>query len=265
MDRTIFCRSFNSIEDMSIVPKTALVTGGAQGIGKIIAATLIRAGMEVVILDRDGEAGAETERELGPRCHFLLCNITFEGLIKGAVARTVDRFGRLDLLVNNAAISINKPVEELSLMEWEQVLSVNLTAPFLFAKYGAPHLRAAKGCIVNLASTRAYMSEANTEAYSASKGGIVALTHALAMSLGPDVRVNSVSPGWIDVTPHQKKSVREPYQMRPEDHAQHPVGRVGRPEDIAELVAYLASPAAGFITGQDFVVDGGMTRKMIYV
>lgn len=245
--------------------KVALVTGGAQGIGKVTAATLIREGMEVVILDRDGESGLETQVELGAHCHFMLCNITFEELIRGAVKRVVERFGRLDLLVNNAAISRNKPVEELSLFEWEEVLSVNLTAPFLMAKYCAPHLRKSRGAIVNLASTRAYMSEPNTEAYSATKGGILALTHALALSLGPDVRVNSVSPGWIDVTPHQKKSVRDPYEMRSIDHEQHPAGSVGRPEDIAELIAYLASPAAGFITGQDFIVDGGMTRKMIYV
>lgn len=245
--------------------KVALITGGAQGIGRISAAVLIREGMEVVILDRDGEAGNETRRALGPNCHFLLCNVTFEELVRGAVDRTVRRFGRLDLLVNNAAIAANKPIEELTLFEWDNVLRVNLTAPFLLAKYCAPHLRQSKGSIVNIASTRAYMSEPHTEAYSASKGGILALTHALAMSLGPEIRVNSISPGWIDVTPHQKESVRDPYRIRDEDNAQHPAGRVGRPEDIAELVAYLVSPAAGFITGQDFIVDGGMTRKMMYV
>jgi NAD(P)-dependent dehydrogenase (short-subunit alcohol dehydrogenase family) len=132
-------------------------------------------------------------------------------------------------------------------------------------KHAAPHLRRARGAIVNIASTRALQSEPNTEAYSASKGGLVALTHALAVSLGPDVRVNCVSPGWIDVSARRKRSRRKPEALRPEDRAQHPVGRVGTPEDVAELVAFLLSDAAGFITGQDFIADGGMTRKMIYI
>jgi NAD(P)-dependent dehydrogenase (short-subunit alcohol dehydrogenase family) len=116
-------------------------------------------------------------------------------------------------------------------------------------------LRAARGSVVTIASTRAKMSEADTEAYAASKGGLVALTHALAISLGPDVRVNAISPGWIDVAGQD---------LRPEDHAQHPAGRVGRPQDVASLAAWLLDPAQGFVTGGEFVVDGGMTRKMIY-
>ncbi len=123
------------------------------------------------------------------------------------------------------------------------------------AKHAVPHLRRARGAIVNIASTRALQSEPDTEAYAASKGGLVALTHCLAISLGPEIRVNCVSPGWISHVPLRKRK----------DHAQHPVGRVGRAADVAALVAYLLSDAAGFVTGQNFVIDGGMTRKMIYV
>jgi NAD(P)-dependent dehydrogenase (short-subunit alcohol dehydrogenase family) len=156
------------------------------------------------------------------------------------------------------------PVEQLALESWNRQLGVNLTGAFLMAKHAAPHLRAARGAIVNVASTRALQSEANTEAYSASKGGLVALTHALAVSLGPAVRVNCVSPGWIDVSGWQKSAPRQPASLSAADHAQHPAGRVGTPEDIAAMVAFLLSDAAGFVTGQNFVVDGGMTRKMIY-
>jgi NAD(P)-dependent dehydrogenase (short-subunit alcohol dehydrogenase family) len=131
-------------------------------------------------------------------------------------------------------------------------------------KYCAPYLKKNKGSIVNIASTRALQSEANTEAYSASKGGIVALTHALSVSLGPEVRVNCVSPGWIETRDWKKQSKREEVRHTRTDELQHPAGRVGRPDDIASLVDYLCSGEAGFITGANFVVDGGMTRKMIY-
>jgi NAD(P)-dependent dehydrogenase (short-subunit alcohol dehydrogenase family) len=134
------------------------------------------------------------------------------------------------------------------------LIGVNLSGAFLAAKYCAPHLRRARGAIVNIASTRALQSEPDTEAYAASKGGLVALTHALAISLGPEVRVNCVSPGWIAKG-----------KLRRKDHAQHPVGRAGRPEDVAALVDFLLSDESGFVTGQNFVIDGGMTRKMIYL
>ncbi len=136
------------------------------------------------------------------------------------------------------------------------MLATNLTATFLLAKAAAEGLAQARGAMVTIASTRAHMSEPGTLAYSASKGGLVALTHALAITLAPNVRVNCISPGWIDTGKHGP--------LRPGDHAQHPAGRVGRPEDVAAAVAYLLAPEASFITGAELIVDGGMTRKMIY-
>ena len=247
--------------------KVALVTGGAQGIGKAIAQRFLRDGMRVAILDADEEAGRETEtglRALG-EVSFLPTDIANEDQVVEAVERTVSGFGGLDVLVNNAGISHNKPVTELTLAEWNRVIGINLTGAFLCAKHAAAALRARRGAIVNIASTRALMSEANTEAYSASKGGLVALTHALAISLGPEVRVNCVSPGWIDVSAWKKSRLAKQAVLNEADHEQHPAGRVGQPEDIASLVAWLVSDEAGFVTGANYVVDGGMTRKMIYI
>lgn len=247
--------------------KAAIVTGGGQGIGKAIAARLLREGMKVVLAESDAESGRETQTELevSGEVEFVQTDVSNEQMVRNAVERTIERFGGLDLLVNNAGVMIRKPVTELTLEEWQRVISVNLTGPFLFSKYAAPHLMERKGSIVNIASTRALMSEPHTEAYSASKGGMAALTHALAVSLGPEIRVNCISPGWIEFSEWKKKENRHAPVLTSEDHLQHPAGRVGKPEDIAALVAFLASPESSFITGADFIVDGGMTRKMIYL
>ncbi|RKK03809.1 SDR family oxidoreductase [Pseudoroseomonas wenyumeiae] len=233
---------------MSDSSPVALVTGGAHGIGAGIATHLAGKGWRVVTADLKPAPGA-------PGRH-VVADIAEEAAVAALLDGIAAREGRLDAMVCNAGIMVRKPVEELSLAEWQRVLGTNLTSTFLLARAGAKLLRASgRGAIVTIASTRAHMSEPDTESYSASKGGLLALTHALAVSLGPDIRVNCVSPGWIDVAGED---------LRPEDHAQHPAGRVGRVEDIAALVAWLVGPEAGFVTGSEFISDGGMTRKMIY-
>ena len=246
--------------------KTAVVTGGGQGLGRAIAEALLRAGARIWLAESDAEAGVESCAALAPLgpVEFVPTDVAEPAAVEALRAR-VAAAGGLDLLVNNAAVMVRKPLAELSVAEWQRVLAVNLTGPWLCSRAFASLLCERRGSIVNIASTRALMSEPHTESYAASKGGLVALTHALALSLGPAVRVNCVSPGWIDVTPLAKRSRRQPAQLRACDYAQHPAGRVGRPEDVAGMVLYLASDAAGFITGQNLVVDGGMTRKMIYV
>jgi NAD(P)-dependent dehydrogenase (short-subunit alcohol dehydrogenase family) len=246
--------------------RVALVTGGGQGIGKGIAAHLAAKDMQVVIMDIDSEAAEETAVELGESVTAFAGDVADETAVAEMLRMIDSRFGRLDALINNAGIAhpFAAPIERLELEDWNRMLATNLTGVFLCCKHAVPLLRTVKGSIVNIASTRALQSEPHTEAYAASKGGIVALTHALAVSLGPAIRVNCISPGWIAVTDWQKLSRRESPALRAQDHAQHPVGRVGRPEDIAAMVGYLIAPRAGFITGQNFVVDGGMTRKMLY-
>jgi len=246
--------------------KVAIVTGGGQGIGKAIAKRLLEKGLSVVIADVDDEAGRETAEEYRPlgNIRVVRCDVADEAQVRHLIDETVGEHKRLDALVNNAGIGRFKPLEETTLADWDAVIGVNLTGAFLCAKHSAPHLRAARGAIVNIASTRALMSEPHTAAYSASKGGIVALTHSLAVSLGPEVRVNCISPGWIEVGNWKKRSARTTPKHSERDRSQHPVGRVGVPDDVAALVEHLISPAAGFITGANFVVDGGMTRKMIY-
>ncbi len=227
----------------------ALVTGGARGIGRAIATRLARDGFRVVVADAD-PAGAPPA---GGR--YVACDVGDESAVTALIAGVAATEGRLDVLVCNAGINIRKKLAQLSLAEWSRVLGVNLTSSFLLVRAAETLLRAAKGAVVTIASTRAHMSEPDTEAYAASKGGLVALTHALAVSLAPEVRVNCISPGWI---------FTKGAAPRPEDHAFHPAGRVGTAEDIAALAAFLAGRESGFITGAEFIVDGGVTRKMIY-
>lgn len=255
------------IEDLR--EKTIVVTGGAQGIGRGVVRHLLRLGAAVLIADSDEEAGIETASdyaELG-EVRFVQTDVADEASVAHMVTEAAAWHGAINGLVNNAGIAGpgGMPVEQLSLEAWNRVLAVNLTGAFLCVKHAAPHLRQTRGAVVNIASTRALQSEPHTEAYSASKGGLLALTHALAISLGPAVRVNAISPGWIEVSNWKKSGQRRPPTLRPIDHAQHPAGRVGTPEDIATMAAFLLSEVSGFITGQNFIVDGGMTRKMIYV
>ena len=244
-----------------------IITGSGRGIGRATAAYLAGRNYRVAIFEKDRKAGEES-RDVAARhgeARFFEVDVADEKSVRAGIKDVVKAFGQIDYLVNNAGFGITKPMTELSLEEWNAVIATNLTGTFLCTKYALPHLRETKGAIVNLSSTRRLMSEADTEAYAASKGGIFAFTHACAISLGPDVRVNSISPGWIDVTPWQAEGESEPADLSPADHKQHPVGRVGKPDDVSALVAFLCSPDSGFITGQDFIVDGGMTRKMIYV
>lgn len=245
---------------------TAIVTGGGQGIGKATVRRLLDKGMNVVIADVDAEAGEEAAREYEDvgAIRFVQCDVSEEDQVRHLIDETVRAFKGIGALINNAGISRFKPLAETSLADWNAVIGTNLTGAFLCSKYAAPHLCEGGGAIVNIASTRALMSEADTEAYAASKGGLVALSHALAVSLGPAVRVNCISPGWIETGEWEKKSARRVPRHTERDRLQHPAGRVGLPGDIAVLVDYLISAEAGFVTGANFVVDGGMTRKMIY-
>ncbi len=244
-----------------------LVTGGAQGIGQGVAGELLARGWRVVICDVDETAAtAFASQSESSELLALEADVASESDVARVIRETVAWGGRLDALVNNAGIAdpFSGSIETLALADWQRRIDVNLTGAFLTAKHAVPHLRKAGGAIVNMASTRALQSEPDCEAYAASKGGLVALTHALAVSLGPDVRVNAVSPGWIDVRGQQTGAPDALEPLSDADHRQHPVGRVGHAGDIAAAVAYLISSEAGFVTGQNLVIDGGMTRRMIY-
>lgn len=249
--------------------KVAIITGGARGIGAAIAYRLGSEGARVAIFDIDGEAGLYRVNELrssGIDAIFVRGDVSREGDVVRCVDEVLKIYGGVDILVNNAGIgSSGRHLFDQTLDEWERVIAVNLTGPYLFSKH-ASRIMASRGggVIINIASTRALQSEPNTEAYSASKGGLLALTHALAMSLSRyRIRVVSISPGWVD-TSRWAYPPREPRLSRL-DHMQHPAGRVGAPEDVAALVSFLASEEAGWITGVNIVIDGGMTTKMIYL
>ena len=224
----------------NFIDKVVAVTGGAQGIGKCIAEEFAKAGAHVCVIDlQEGD-------------HFV-GDISDKAVLEAFAADVIKRYGKIDILINNA-LPIMKGIDECSYEEFQYALSVGVTAPFYLAKLFSKHF-AEGGCIVNISSSRDRMSQPQTESYTAAKGGIAALTHALAVSMAGKVRVNSISPGWIDTS----------YQVyEGPDSVQQPCGRVGNPLDIANMVLYLCSEKAGFITGENICIDGGMTRLMIY-
>lgn len=253
--------------------KIAIITGAAQGIGFALTRHFLGADWRVATLDIDAEALAELAETFSGRPLLpLRADVGKQSEVRRALRSLADwqttagEDGGLDLLVNNAGLAraVSGPIEHLSLAQWKRWQESHLTAAFLCTRAALPGLRLRRGSIVNIASTRAFQSEPHCEAYAAAKGGLLALTHALAISLGPEIRVNAVCPGWIETGHLQKRTNRRPIEHRAIDRSQHPVGRVGEAADIAAMVAFLAGPQAGFITGQQFVVDGGMTRKMIY-
>ena len=220
--------------------KIAVVTGGAQGIGRCIAEEFRKAGAIVCIIDK--QAGD----------HFV-GDLADKNVLERFAKEVIAKHGRVDYLINNA-LPLMKGIAECSYEEFQYALSVGVTAPFYLAKLFVPYF-AEGAAIVNISSSRDRMSQPQTESYTAAKGGIAALTHALAVSLAGRVRVNSISPGWIDT---QYTVYEGP------DAVQQPAGRVGNPLDIANMVLFLCSDKAGFITGENICIDGGMTRQMIY-
>ncbi len=253
---------------LPLLDRVVLITGGAQGIGRGIAQAVLGAGGRVAIGDLDADAGRACldEWNVGDRAMFGRLDVSREDSARRWIDAAQRRYGRIDGLVNNAGIAAPhvSRLTELTLAQWNRYLATNLTGAFLCCKHALPALGRAKGAIVNVASTRALQSEPDSEAYAASKGGLLAFTHALAISAGPAVRVNAILPGWIATDAWRKPSARRRPRLSRADHAQHPVGRVGTPEDIGALAVHLLGPASGFITGQHFVVDGGMTVKMQY-
>ncbi len=250
--------------------RVVVVTGGAQGIGRGIAQAFAREGARVVIGDIDDEAGREAAFDInrdGGACFFYRMDVSSWPACKELASFAVAECGTIDILVNNAGIAkaTAGSIFDETPENFDRVLDVNLRGTFLCAHACIPFMtRSGGGSIVNIASTRAFMSEPETEAYSASKGGVLALTHAMAVSLSRrHIRVNSISPGWIDVSGWQKGHPA-PDPLTEADHRQHPAGRVGEPADIAAACLYLCSSDAGFITGMNLTVDGGMTIKMIY-
>lgn len=220
--------------------KIAVITGGAHGIGKCIAEEFRRNGAEVCIIDK-------TEGS-----HFV-GNIADQSVLEAFAAQVISEHGHVDYLINNA-LPLMKGLEDCTYDEFQYAMAVGVTAPFYLTKLFQPHF-AEGACIINISSSRDRMSQPQTESYTAAKGGIAALTHALAVSLAGRVRVNSISPGWIDT---------EYMVYQGADAVQQPVGRVGNPLDIANMVLFLCSEKAGFITGENICIDGGMTRQMIY-
>lgn len=240
--------------------KRIFVTGGAEGIGRAIVKAFCAAGHRVAFCDRNAEAGTRTAQETGAL--FLEADVRNVAALEEVMQQLFDTWDDIDVIINNAGVSDFSPITDTPVEEFDRILQINLRPVFITARKLALHRKNQEvpnkfGRIVNICSTRYLMSELGSEGYAASKGGIYSLTHALAISLSEwHITVNAISPGWIQNCDYDS--------LRPIDHEQHPSRRVGKPEDIARMCLFLCQPENDFINGENIVIDGGMTRKMIY-
>ncbi len=244
---------------MDFKGKVCVVTGGANGIGRCISLTFAKAGAHVAIIDLDKDQGEKVLVDItaqGVKGIFFCGDIAKKETLDKFAEEVIRTYGNIDYLINNACLSRSGILSGCDYEDFNDVLNVGITAPYMLSKLFL-HAFAAGGAIVNISSTRSTMSQADTESYTAAKGGISALTHALAISLAGKVRVNSVSPGWIDVADNNVSHTQP-------DKSQHPVKRIGKASDIARAVMFLCDAQNDFITGENITVDGGMTKQMTY-
>lgn len=248
--------------------KVCVVTGGAGGIGRCTTELFLKAGAKVCVIDRSAKAIAHLgllRAEWGIEEDALFCfegDIAEKEILEDFSKAVIARFGHVDCLVHNACFGRRGILSGCSYEDFEYVQRIGVIAPYYLTLLFKPYLTPGSS-IVNITSTRAFQSQADTESYSAAKGGIAALTHALSVSLAGLARVNAIAPGWIDTGAYHEKENYVP-EYQPGDLLQHPAGRVGEPKDIASMILYLCSSAAGFIDGQTIRVDGGMSKLMVY-
>ncbi len=239
--------------------KTVLVTGGTSGIGLATARLARELGAQVAIAGRRADHGREAAAQVGPDGLFVSADVAQEGDVQRMMAAVVERFGRLNVLVNSAGIIRRMAVHDEDAAQWDILMAINLRGAFLCCKHALPHLSATKGSIVNVASNLAFRAlEGRTPAYNASKAGLVALTKAVASRYGPEgVRANAVCPGFLPTDLNRDVWERWSAEERAKIHEQYPLRRLGTPDEIAQAILFLASDAAGWITGASLIVDGG--------
>lgn len=244
--------------------KVCVITGGALGIGRCLTREFSKAGAKVAFIDKNEKAGKENEefiKKNGGEVIFVHGDIASEQVLTGFVETVIKEYGKIDFLINNACFSMGGIHTPCSYEDFNMVLRVGVSAPYLLTQLFLPYFN--KGAsIVNISSSRAFMSQANTESYTVAKGGITALTHALAVSLSGKVRVNSIAPGWIDTGKYYEDSYLPKYTEA--DIKQHPSDRIGEPLDIARAVFFLCDERNSFINGENITIDGGMSKQMIY-
>lgn len=253
---------------MKLKDQVAIVTGGAKGIGWGIVKVLVQEGAKVAIADWDEVKGPETAEEMrkaGGDVIYVKTDVSQEEQVKHLVQATLDQFGRIDILVNDAGIGVYKSVLDTTTEDWDRCLAVNLKGQFMCSKYVIPHMQAqGKGAIVNISSVHSFQTANGTAPYCASKGGITALTRNMAIDYGPTIRVNSIAPGWV-LTPLIQSifdGYDDPAEQQRQTEQRQVMKRIGVPEDIGYAVAFLVSDEASFITGTQLFVDGGLTAQL---